>query len=65
MKKVIKQYSDIPLIHVSIILKAGKYYLITKIYLLLDLLNKLFQFKYFSVYTKKKLILKDIILWII
>ena len=65
MKKVIKQYSDIPLIYVSIILNAGKYYLITKIYLLLDLLNKLFQFKYFSVYTKKKLILKDIILWII
>ena len=65
MKKVIKQYSDIPLIYVSIILNAGKYYLITKIYLLLDLLNKLFQFQYFSVYTKKKLILKDIILWII
>ena len=42
MKKVIKQYSDIPLIHVSIILNAGKYYLLKKIYLLLDLLNKLF-----------------------
>ena len=65
MKKVIKQYSDITLIHVSIILNAGKYYLIKKIYLLLDLLNKLFLFQYFSVYTKKKLILKDIILWII
>ena len=53
MKKVIKQYSDIPLIHVSIILNAGKYYLIKKIYLLLDLLNKLFQFQYFSVIQRR------------